>query len=130
MTATTVTGFRITPEGKGSVVELKVGPDGSHLADLREAIDCRYVDVIRLDRRLDMWIDDEGLLVEDPKDNVIASLIAQLGFLRPIGPIKGTVVLTGGADDDGDIVSVDVAHAEGMFAAASVFVPQEATAGS
>jgi hypothetical protein len=69
------------------------------LADLYRMIGCRTVDVVALDDDLDMWLDDEGAYTAAP--NAAATAIAQtFGFVWQ--PYFGTVVITGGADKDGN----------------------------
>lgn len=106
--------------GKGSVVTagdarvvLKVGLDrtvtrvpfivderGGAGALFREQIGCALYDVISLDDRLDMWVDDEALLGVDLDDreavaevlNVVATMIAiRYGRWQPV---FGTAVIT------------------------------------
>lgn len=104
---------------KGSVVKfadiagmvLRVGMDGAVTrvpfdergagALFREQIGCSVYDVISLDDRTDMWVDDEGIVGVDMDDraallgalNVVATVITdRFGRRRPV---FGPVVITG-----------------------------------
>ena len=51
----------IHPDGTTAGVYLPEG-EQRHLDTMRKAIDCNYVDVVRLTQHMDMWLDDEGRL--------------------------------------------------------------------
>jgi len=71
-------------------------------------IGCRSVDVVRLGDNMDMWLDDEGMLVG--KVNGPATRLARsYGFVWQ--PYFGVVVVTGGADRDGNTVGLDETRA-------------------
>jgi len=97
-----------------AAVVLRVGMDGAvtrvpFVADkrgdsgalIREQIGCSTFDVISLDRRTDMWVDDEAIVNVDVEDrealigvlNIVATVIAN-HCGRP-GPVFGAVVITG-----------------------------------
>lgn len=72
MTSTTSQrGIRLTPAGEVTETAIGQGGDG-----IRDAIGCRSVDVISLEHRIDLWVDDEGLLVAEPQLNLPATLLA------------------------------------------------------
>jgi len=74
-----------------------------HLTVLRAVMLCDRVDVVALTDQLDMWIDDEGLYRQPI--NPAATVLAQLfGFTHQ--PYHGPVVLTGGADGNGDTIAL------------------------
>ncbi|WP_267468340.1 DUF3846 domain-containing protein [Nocardia farcinica] len=72
------------------------------LEQMYDHLDCRYVDVVRLTDRLDMWLDDEGMLRHWV--NVPATSLAHLyGFTHQLyfGP-----VLLCSADPDGNSIDL------------------------
>ena len=108
-----------TNESAGpSVAALVIYPDGAVVDVLLEAgrvldgsygvIGCRSVDVVRLGDNMDMWLDDEGMLVG--KVNGPATRLARsYGFVWQ--PYFGVVVVTGGADREGNTVGLDETRA-------------------
>lgn len=83
----------IPPDGSMSVVTPK--PNEDSLRMLYRAIGCTSVELIRLPRDIDMWVDEEGTFVEAPVSNLYAAAI--IGLLDPelaglVIPV-GTVVL-------------------------------------
>lgn len=96
-----------------AVHALVIRPDGTMndivlaanrvLDDLYAAIDCRSVDLVRLSQTRDMWLDDEGMYAGEV--NHAATRLARAhGFVWQ--PYFGTVVITGGADADGNSVAL------------------------
>lgn len=75
------------------------------LHELYRLIDCRNVDVISLTATIDMWVDDEGLIVGEPEPNYVASGI--MHRLGREGLIFGNVVFSGGPNADGDSQPLD-----------------------
>lgn len=74
---------------------------GDSGALIREQIGCSLFDVISLDRRTDMWVDDEAIIDVDVEDrealseamNIVATVIAN-SFGRQV-PVFGAAVITG-----------------------------------
>lgn len=95
----------VDPSGDVRVFQLHEEPD--HLAAFRRELDCRYVDVVALDgQALDMWVDDEGLIVTDPAVNIWATAVARAyGFTAQ--PYAGRALFCA-TNDEGD--SVDLPH--------------------
>lgn len=54
-------GIRVNVDGTTTLVSIDTDTTTAHMQELRDAIDCRYLDAIRLPRNIDCWIDDEGL---------------------------------------------------------------------
>ena len=82
-------------------------PASDTLHWLYEQISCSLVDVVRLSKDLDMWIDDEGLINESPV-NILATLWARwFGGLDVI--IHGNAVL---AKNDGQGNTVELGAQE------------------
>lgn len=69
------------------------------LVVMRAVLRCDRVDVVALTTELDMWIDDEGLY-NHPVNAPATFLARRYGFTWQ--PYHGPVLLTGGADADGD----------------------------
>ena len=90
----------LRPDRTAQVIELADG-EAATPAGLCAAIGCRYVEVVTLAGDLDMWLDGEGPRATPvPPVNVIAAL---LGAAFGCGTrYVGTVVLTGGADRQGN----------------------------
>ncbi|HZM65150.1 MAG TPA: DUF3846 domain-containing protein [Nakamurella sp.] len=80
---------------------------GRVLEGMYGAIGCRCVDVVRLDDSMDMWVDDEGMLVGEV-NRPATRLARSCGFVWQ--PYFGVVVVTGGADRDGNTVSLAAAQ--------------------
>lgn len=79
--------------------------DSNVLRALYDCIGCSMVDVVRLQPDLDMWVDDEGLIVSDPQINKVATIIAHsLGYNAQA--YCGKVVFTGGADEEGNTLPI------------------------
>ncbi|MEJ8639957.1 DUF3846 domain-containing protein [Streptomyces sp. MS2.AVA.5] len=90
----------ITPEADIVPVNLPADCD-SRLAVMRSVIRCDRVDVVGLTSQLDMWMDDEGLY-NHPVNKLATVLAARFGFTYQ--NYHGPVLLTGGADAEGDTV--------------------------
>lgn len=75
------------------------GDSKGNLHALRTAIGCAFVDVVRLADDVDMWLDDEGVYTQsfNRHATAVAAIFGAIGQ-----PYYGTVVFTGGADDNGD----------------------------
>lgn len=99
----TVTAVKIDVNGQATIVELQADGQGVGKA-VREALDCRNFDVVRLAPGLDMWIDDEGLFTDDPEVNRVATRIARSYGLR-WQPYVGTVVFAS-SDQEGETQSL------------------------
>lgn len=91
--------YSITVTAAGDV---RVNPWPSDLLrHLYREIDCRTVEMVVLDEGLTAWCDDEGRFIDTPVTNeLITKLCGTYGPL--VCDIVGTVVLTGGADDEDD----------------------------
>ncbi len=82
-------GIRAT--ANGAVEGVVVNAAQSTLQGTREQIGCRVVDVVRLDGRIDAWIDDEGMYAGDRNDLATVAAVA-LGRSRAASPLYGTVL--------------------------------------
>jgi hypothetical protein len=90
----------------GEIVEVNLNPGADHLALMREHLDCRYVDVVALTDRLDMWIDDEGLYAQ-PVNPWATALAHRHGFVWQ--NYRGPVLLCS-VDRDGDSIDLNLAQ--------------------
>ena len=93
----------ITPDGDLLDINLPT-TSSERLTVMYSVIRCTTVDVVALTSRMDMWIDDEGIY--NHPVNPLATLLARrFGFTWQ--PYHGPVLITGGADADGDTVPLD-----------------------
>ena len=92
--------LRLDVDGTLSALDLAADEDGYVLDGLYRAIGCALVDCVRLAPGIDMWIDDEGLLIAEPQWNCAATVLVHAFDYRTT--IAGHVVLTGGADEEGN----------------------------
>jgi Domain of unknown function (DUF3846) len=93
----------ITPEA--DIVPISLPADSeARLTVMRSVLRCDKVDVVALTSRLDMWIDDEGLY-NHPVNKLATILAARFGFTHQ--SYYGPVLLTGGANEDGDTVPLN-----------------------
>jgi hypothetical protein len=84
--------------GDGAIAEINL-PTTNQLTVMQAVLRCDRVDVVALTTRMDMWIDDEGIY--NHEINVPATLLARrYGFCYQA--YHGPVLLTGGADAEGD----------------------------
>ncbi|MGP4001572.1 DUF3846 domain-containing protein [Streptomyces sp. 8N706] len=90
----------ITPEADIVPVNLPADSD-SRLTVMRSVIRCERVDVVGLTSQLDMWLDDEGLY-NHPVNKLATVLAFRFGFTYQ--DYHGPVLLTGGADAEGETV--------------------------
>ncbi|MEV6654779.1 DUF3846 domain-containing protein [Streptomyces sp. NPDC051219] len=90
----------ITPEADIVPVNLPADSE-SRLTVMYSVIRCERVDVVGLTSQLDMWLDDEGLY-NHPVNKLATVLAVRFGFTYQ--DYHGPVLLTGGADAEGDTV--------------------------
>lgn len=97
-------GFLITPDDNELKAVTIKNSNGSHLQDLYEALNCRVVDVVRLSDEIDLWVDDEGMLVPEPQPNLLLSYMAiTFGWN---GPIYGSGVFLSNNPETGETISL------------------------
>ena len=102
----TAQAVRIGVDGRLEVIDL--GARESTGAAIRSAIGCRWFDVVRLGRDLDMWVDDEGAIQADARVNLMATAIARAhGAIWQ--PFCGAVVF---AAHDGNGATVGLSDAQ------------------
>lgn len=94
-------------------------PPGERMLDyFYRLIGCDTVDVVALAADLEMWVDDEGLLVDDAQVNHAATGIAA-EFGRTAQNYCGPAVFTGGADEDGETLGLTELQVQVLTAAAA-----------
>ncbi|MFD0269554.1 DUF3846 domain-containing protein [Streptomyces sp. NPDC127106] len=97
------TALLITPEAEVIPVDLP-SDSGDRLTAMYSLMRCDQVDVVALTDQLDMWLDDNGLYTQPV--NPMATLLARR-FGRTYQNYHGHVLLTGGADDEGETLPLD-----------------------
>ncbi|MFE6714042.1 DUF3846 domain-containing protein [Streptomyces sp. NPDC057695] len=97
------TSLLITPEAEVIPVNLPAD-SGDRLTFMYSLMRCNQVDVVALTDQVDMWLDDNGLYTQQV--NPAATLLARR-FGRTYQDYHGPVLLTGGADDEGETLPLD-----------------------
>lgn len=107
----------VKTDGTTEPVELG-GANVDHITQMHEAIGCRTFDCVGIIPAkpgrpgLDMWIDDEGLFLDEPEPNISAwNLVANLTGDLNKGMVVGNVLFTGGADSEGDTLGLTATQA-------------------
>jgi len=95
----------------GEIVEVNLNEGADHLALKREHLDCHLVDCVALTRRLDMWIDDEGIYTQ-PVNPVATALAVHHGF--DFQPYHGPVLLCG-VGPGGESVDLNTDQIRGLL---------------
>ncbi|ASY36975.1 MULTISPECIES: DUF3846 domain-containing protein [unclassified Streptomyces] len=92
--------FAVLITCSGAIAEIDLPETSEARATVyRSVLRCDAYDVVALTSRLDMWLDDERLYRHPV--NPLATLFAMRhGFVHQ--PYHGPVLLTGGANEDGD----------------------------
>jgi hypothetical protein len=79
---------------------------------MRAVIRCNLYDLVALTTRLDMWIDDSGIY-NHPVNPLATALARRHGFTWQ--PYHGPVLLTGGADEDGETLPLTMDGARALL---------------
>jgi hypothetical protein len=90
--------IQVTPTGEITELDL----DSDALSVLQAAVD-GLIEAVDLTNDLTLWVNEEGLLRNDLKLNLIAEAFYS-------SPIMGTVVFTGGTDDEGETLGLGLAE--------------------
>jgi hypothetical protein len=90
----------ITTEGEKSVVTFTIGDSYKILSDTVEGM----IECVRLSENEDLWCNDNGIAEGKPL-NLIASAIYSETF-NAGNPILGNVIITGGADEEGETLGL------------------------
>ena len=91
----------------GDVTELDISENS--LKVLQTAVD-GYIEAVDIFEDLTMWVNEEFLLRSEPDPNAIASVI--FSMVGGSYAIHGTVVLTGGTDEEGNTLGLSPDIAE------------------
>ena len=78
--------------------------NGYLLNSMYDLLGCRSVDVIRLTDSIDLWVDDEGMLVSEPKVNTVLMNITY-AFGHGYQPLFGSGLFLS-TNEDGETVSL------------------------
>ena len=92
---------------QGDVIDIDLPTtSGQRLPVMRSVLRCEYVDRRALTSRLDIWFDEAYLFNYEDEVNEGATLLARR-YLPNILPLHGPVLVTGGADEDGNTVPLN-----------------------
>jgi len=94
--------LEVTTEGKVRIIDLL--PD-TQLEQVQEAVG-GLVQAISLDDDLTMWLNEEGKILKLPH-NSFAQHLWDKKFGEQTDYLVGNIVLTGGADDEGETLSLN-----------------------
>ena len=105
----------VQPNGSAEVVEFT---SDTALATLQKAVD-GYIEAVDLDEKFVMWVNEEGLLRQDLVSNYLGAILYKEVF-KAYNPINGTVVFTGGVDEEGMTLGLTETQLEGTLLMAEV----------
>jgi hypothetical protein len=101
--------LQVAPDGEITELDL----DSNALSVLQAAVD-GLIEAVDLANDLTLWVNEEGLLRNDLKLNLIAQAFYS-------APIMGTIVFTGGADDEGGTLGLDSTNAASIERVCQIF---------
>ena len=114
--------IRVEPAGSVTIVEC--GPTESELLFVRKQIGCQTAVPVRVHRHdpvIDMWVDEDGLMMTNPRPNYLATWIVQRcagvhGFLDEVAHSVyfGTVVFSA-SDKFGGIMGLSAKSEDGLI---------------
>jgi hypothetical protein len=107
----------ITAEGTKSVVTFTIGDSYKILSDTVEGM----IECVRLSENEDLWCNENGIAEGRPL-NMIASAIYSETF-NAGNPILGNVIITGGADDEGETLGLSDELIEKWMAYSTQVIP-------
>lgn len=107
----------ITTEGEKSVVTFTIGDSYKILSDTVGGM----IECVSLSENEDMWCNDNGIAEGKPL-NLIASAIYSETF-NAGNPILGNVIITGGADEEGETLGLSDELVEKWMAYSKQAVP-------
>ena len=91
--------LRIDTCGHTTELDLATGDDGATIG-LRSALGAATIEALDITRRCTAWIDENGIAAHRRLNPAASALASQLG--RRYLTLRGTVVLTGSTDPDGN----------------------------
>ena len=95
----TTKAWLITDAGESTEVELVPGT-GSMLETMYQYLECRTVDMVAIDRDLDVWMDDEGTVTGSPINLVGTRVVAALAGRSMRQWLHGHLLFMGRDGDD------------------------------
>jgi hypothetical protein len=107
----------ITTEGTKSVVTFTIGDSYKILSDTVEGM----IECVHLSENEDLWCNENGIAEGKPL-NLIASAIYSETF-NAGNPILGNVIITGGADDEGETLGLSDELIEKWMAYSKQVIP-------
>ena len=107
----------ITAEGEKSVVTFTIGNSYKILSDTVEGM----IECVHLSENEDLWCNENGIAEGKPL-NLIASAIYSETF-NAGNPILGNVIITGGADEEGETLGLSDELVEKWMAYSKQAVP-------
>lgn len=123
-TGPTATGHRtlvVHPDGIYREVQVP-DDDTAALQALYELIGCTAVDLVNLMDNTDMWVDDQGMIVDLPINGPASYMARRLGAARQ--PYYGVAVFSGGADEAGGLLGLDDAQHARLLALLDAFADE------
>lgn len=99
----------------GPIRDVTISSASDGLPDLQRLTGAHYVEVIHGPADVDVWIDDEGAITNPPRP--VNPRLTAWAARRDNWPLRGDAVITGPADDAGDITSLSPEAAEQLRAA-------------
>lgn len=106
MNKTQTVGLFLAQDGSLTEVTLNTQANGSNLNEMYHFLETRAVDVIRLPHNIDLWVDDEALLHDDPRINVPLALTMALMVSAEDMPVLCGSGLFLTFNDEGESVSL------------------------
>ena len=106
-------GVIITSDGAAREVTFD---NDSCYATLRDAVG-GYIECVALSDTLNMWVNEEGKLINLPPNFVATQLWSAV--FGPTDIIVGDAIFTGGADDDGNTLGLTDSQVERLLALSS-----------
>lgn len=102
---TLVTGL-LLKEGDTQLWDVELRRENGYLLNsMYNLLGCRSVDVIRLTDNIDLWVDDEGMLVSDPQVNTVLMNITY-AFGHGYQPLYGAGLFLSVDSKSGETVSL------------------------
>lgn len=107
----------VTVDGHAEVVHWPRSGDASVLRHLQTAVGGN-VDVVSLHPDIDMWVNDEGLVMNMPINTLATNVAAMFGLTHQ--PYHGPAVFTGGIDGDGETLPLPVRESDNLVQLAAL----------
>ena len=101
-----MTKYAIKANADNSLVEIVEFDELNSYATIKEATGGGWIDCVRIPLLgVDVWIDDEGKLVENPKLNAFGTALWFLQYgMNDV--VVGDIIVTGGIDEEGNTLGM------------------------